>query len=258
MADENPQANLHLLSEDQNKAFDYEYHSEEEILCKIDWIKERFEQGPKRILDIGGGNGKFLDRFLLEFSESEGHLLDISKNLLEANAPHSRKFLVHGSVEDLKTLFPSERFDIITINWVLHHLVGDGYRQSVEHIKNTIKAAFNLLSDDGVIIIAENEYQGLLETNLPSHIIYAITRIKNPIFVRFAQRYFNTAGVGVCFQSRRGWQRIFQSLGTDIIFYQQHARWKHGLKKRLLFLLLLLRTQQHGHFCLTRPETTPV
>lgn len=242
------------LDETQNQAFDYEYHSEEELNGKLAFIRVNFPNGLGEILDIGGGNGKFMDRMLDEFPEARGYLIDVSQNLLALNRPGPRKHLIHGSFEDLPQLVADKKFDLITINWVLHHLVGPGYRQSVDNIEQALKMASRLLSPSGFIFVAENEYQGLFETNLPSHVIYAITRIKNPVFVRLANRYFNTAGVGVCFQSKRSWFNIFRRSGLRIDYYRQYSRWTHGFKKRLMFLALFLRTQRHGHFAL-RPRT---
>jgi hypothetical protein len=84
-------------------------------------------------------------------------------------------------------------------------------------------------------------------------VIYTITRIRNPAVVGLTRRYFNTAGVGVCFQSKRGWFNIFERCGLKVDYYKQHSLWRHGLKKHLLFLALFLRTQRHGHFAL-RPR----
>ncbi|HEY2464420.1 MAG TPA: class I SAM-dependent methyltransferase [Steroidobacteraceae bacterium] len=245
---------LGYLDESQNEAFDYEYHSEVELTGKLAFIRDVFPNGPGRILDIGGGNGKFMDRLLAEFPDAEGYLIDISQNLLDKNQPNPKKHLIHGSFEDLPKLLPGKTFDLVTINWVLHHLIGPSYRRSVENVEQALAMTSGMLSPQGLILVAENEYQGLLESNVPSHVIYTITRIRNPAFVGLARRYFNTAGVGVCFQSKRGWFNIFKRTGLRVDYYLQNSRWKHGLKKRLMFLLLFLRVQRHGHFGL-RPRT---
>ncbi|HEY2675412.1 MAG TPA: class I SAM-dependent methyltransferase [Steroidobacteraceae bacterium] len=245
---------LAYLDESQNEAFDFEYHSEVELKAKVAFIRDTFPNGPRRILDIGGGNGKFLDGLLAEFPESEGYLVDISRNLLDKNRPNPKKHLIHGSFEDLPRLLPGTTFDLITINWVLHHLVGPSYILSVKNVEQALAMTSRMLGPRGLLFVAENEYQGLLETNVPSHVIYTITRIRNPAVVGLTRRYFNTAGVGVCFQSKRGWFKIFERCGLRVDYYKQHSPWRHGLKKHLLFLALFLRTQRHGHFAL-RPRT---
>jgi hypothetical protein len=58
-----------------------------------------------------------------------------------------------------------------------------------------------------------------------SHIIHGISSIKWQWIVRFTQRFFNTAGVGVCFQSQRAWERIFAEPGFDVVAFQRGLLW---------------------------------
>ena len=118
---------LVTLSEAQNAAFDSEYHSVIEIKTKVAVLRDLLPGGPRSLLDLGGGNGAFLDEMLTAFPAARGTNLDISEHLLGKNKPHPRKRLVHGSIGDLTALFPREKFDVMTINWVLHHLVGPTY-----------------------------------------------------------------------------------------------------------------------------------
>ena len=76
------------LSDEQLEAFDNEFR---------DWPGyERFlrEHGsdhpPERILDVGGGNGKFLDRVLEVFPNANGVMMD-NANIADCNASHPRK-----------------------------------------------------------------------------------------------------------------------------------------------------------------------
>lgn len=243
---------LAYLSEEQNLSFDYQYHGEEELAAKIGYLRSRFPDGPRRVLDIGGGNGKFMDRLLAEFPAAQGVVLDISQQLLALNAPNSRKTLVHGSITDLQSHVGDGNFDVITINWVLHHLVGPSYQRSLDNIREALDAAAALLSSRGIIYVAENEIEGFFETNIPSRLIYGITRIRSPGFVRLARPFFNTAGVGVCFQSKRGWFEVFARSRLAVAKYIQHDRWDRGPLRRLMFAALFLKHQKHGHFALER------
>jgi hypothetical protein len=68
-----------------------------------------------------------------------------------------------------------------------------------------------------------------------------------------AGKFFNTAGVGVSFQSARVWSSLFRRWGYETLFYSSHDRWHHGWKRRAAFAFLMLRKQLHGHFIL-RPQ----
>lgn len=241
------QMELTFLAEDQNENFDQEYHWPLEMTKKIDRIRNRFRKDPPAILDVGGGNGRFLDNLLAAFPSSTGYLLDISPALLARNSPNERKRLVEGSISDLPTLFPEQRFDVITFNWVLHHLVGPGWERSANNARLALDAAARLLSPGGVIVVAELMFNDIFGGDLPSHIIYAITSAKNPRFVGLARRYFNTAGVGVCFHSQPAWECLFEQVGLKVEqkFFASPRHW------RLPFLFLALKSQQDGHYFLS-------
>jgi ubiquinone/menaquinone biosynthesis C-methylase UbiE len=243
---------LRFLAEQQNENFDHEYHSPEEARRTIDIIRARLPDGPATILDIGGGNGRFLDSLLSVFPTARGYLIDPSQVLLSRNSSNPQKHLVQGSVDRLEDIFANQTFDIITINFVLHHLVGGTWRQCVSNATNALKSAARLLTPDGMIIIAENMYDGILGRDLPSRIIYAISSIRNRQFVRLANRYFNTAGVGVCFHSQLAWEELFKRAGlkTEQKFFGNY--WSVDLKTRLLVLLLGVKSRRRGYYFLCK------
>ena len=52
-----------LLSEEQNASFNREFHSEEELAAKFMLLQEWMKDRPFDVLDLGGVNGAFVDRF---------------------------------------------------------------------------------------------------------------------------------------------------------------------------------------------------
>jgi ubiquinone/menaquinone biosynthesis C-methylase UbiE len=241
---------LKFLAEHQNEKFDKEYHSPEVMKRKIDVIRARFPDGPATILDVGGGNGRFLDSLLSAFPTANGYIIDPSQVLLTRNSFNSRKHLVQGSVDQLEEIFPNQTFDIITTNWVLHHLVGSTWGQCVSNAANALEIAGRLLSPNGMIIVAEDMYNGILGGDLPSRVIYAVTSIKNRWFAKLAGRYANTAGVGVCFHSQSAWEALFKRIGfkTEQKFFGNY--WPADLKTRLMLLLITITSRRHGHYFL--------
>lgn len=211
------------LSDDQLAAFDTEYVTEPLWAMLTRHIDDSFPDGDFRFLDVGGGNGVFADRLLAAYPRAEGAVLDNSRLLLERNRPNPRKTLIEDSAENLDRL--PQRYDLICFNWVLHHLVGDGYRTSVAHVDGTLRKAAGLLTPRGHVSIFENMYDGLLLDNAPSHIIFGLTSAKTiaPIVRRLGA---NTARLGVCFQSRASWQRILERAGIQAIGYGEDHSWK--------------------------------
>ena len=245
-----PRVEFLLLSEEQNAAFDTEFHSREELASKFLSFGE--ENRPFNVLDLGGGNGIFADQLLARFPNSSVTILDISSLLLASNKPSERKELVHGSIESITDILVGRTFDYIAVNWVFHHLVGSRYRTCRKNCLDTLLRCKELLKPNGMLVVAENMFDGYLGSNLPSRLIYAITRIRWPWFVRLAKRFFNTAGVGVCFQSQRAWQHIFAQAGFEVVVFQPGLRWwwLDRSLRGVMFHLLFIKSVSHGHFFL--------
>lgn len=244
-----PDIDLRHLSEDQNVAFDVEYHKPHELERKLGILHRDFgPDGPRTILDIGGGNGTFADKMLLGFPKAEITVLDISAYLLSRNVSNPRKHLVEGSIENIEKL--KTHFDLITANWLLHHLVGNSYAECRRNVLETLRLAAGVLTPGGKIVVAENFFDGYFGTNLPSHLIWTITSIRAPWFSRIAIRFFNTAGVGVWFQSEPAWRDIFAKAGLVVTDFWREPAWPVSWKKRLAFAVLGLKPYGKMHFFL--------
>lgn len=241
-----------LLNEKQNAAFDTEFHSPEELENKFLLLEELFNDRPFNVLDLGGGNGLFADQLLARFPKSFVAIVDISSLLLAKNRPSTRKELIHGSIESMLSILSGRTFDCITVNWVFHHLVGNSYQACRKNCLDTLIQCKKILSPNGMLLVTENMFDGYLRSNLPSHLIYTITATRWPWFVRLAKRFFNTAGVGVCFQSRRAWQHMFAQAGLDVIVFQQGLVWWWLGRSfpGILIHMLFVKSVSHGHFFL--------
>ena len=246
-----------LLNEKQNTSFDTEYHSREELETKFLLLEELSEDRPFNVLDLGGGNGAFVDHLLARFPLGSATILDTSLLLLGKNSTSDRKELIHGSIEHMTDILKGRTFDCITVNWVLHHLVGNSYRACRDNCLKTLMHCKELLKPNGTLIVAENMFDGYLGTNVPSYLIYVLTATRWPWFVRVAKRFFNTAGLGVCFQSQRAWQHIFAEAGFEVVTFQRGLEWswlEHTVRRKdfrnMAVHLLFVKSVSHGHFSL--------
>lgn len=241
------------LSEEQNASFDAEYHSQPELCDKLTTLSNYLgtrKNDTLRILDIGGGNGQFLDTVLNHLPNSMGALVDISPVLIRANRPHARKSIIYGDLYKIKELLEGQRFDIVFVNWVLHHLVGQSYPESVRRVVCLLQSVGAFLTENGLVVVAENLYNGWFRSNIPSKLIFAITSISNPFVVAATRRFANTAGVGVCFQSEKAWVKIFLECGFEEVIERKYGDyWRLPISRRAG---LLISTIRHGHFFLAQ------
>ena len=106
----------------------------------------------KEIIDIGCGNSYHVTYWNLSGNKSVG--IDISPETIENNKLLHEKFGLENSfsicsAEDLN--FPSEYFDIVHIQFLLHHLP-----QNIINI--AIKEAFRVLKKEGLLLLFETNY----------------------------------------------------------------------------------------------------
>ncbi|MGA1875208.1 MAG: class I SAM-dependent methyltransferase [bacterium] len=237
------------LTAKQTATFDAEYVNATRWRIVRDFIDHDFPKGNFCFLDIGGGNGIFTDRVLREYPGCEGTILDNSLYLLERNKKHERKRIIYESIENLGTSVTS-KFDIIFINWVLHHLVADTYRESINHIWRTLRSCSERLTSQGKISIFENLYDGYVIDCLPGLLVYTLTSTK--ALVPFTSKLgANTAGVGVCFLSFKRWVKIIRKAGYHIERFNIGKQWKLPIHHKLA---LHLRQIRIGHFwCASEP-----
>lgn len=214
------------LSDEQVEAFDREYVDEDRFRRICQTIDRDFPDGRFSFLDVGGGNGHFCDQLLERYPDAQGTVLDNSELLLARNRPHPRKTVVYGSAMELDSV--AGKYDVLALHWLLHHLVGNSYRESRANQLACLRAARSLLTARGRISVFENDYVGWLPDPLPTLAIYQATafRLMAPVARALGA---NTAGVGVCFNSRKGWQSMLRDSGLSLIDHAEPDRWRRRL-----------------------------
>ena len=232
------------LEDEQLENFDAEYVSDDRWQIVKACIDKDFPKGDFSFLDLGGGNGVFADKVLHHYPNANATVLDNSELLLNKNTEHSRKSTILSSVEDMKDTLSGEKFDIIFMNWLLHHVIADSYARTTQYVVDTLKITPEFLTDRGRVSVFENIYDGYIFDNLPSHLIFQLTSSKalaGPIKKLGA----NTAGVGVCFRSKKNWQELIKNSGLSILKYSDDSEWHLSQIKRLI---LHIRSLRVGHF----------
>ena len=185
------------------------------------------------LLDVGGGIGLFADKLLELYPKIEITIIDNSEYLLSLNKTDNRKILVNASVTNIPDFLKNKRFDIITINWVLHHLIGETRKASLEIITRTLLELKNHLNTNGNISVIENLYSGIVIDSFPSRFIYLLTSIKNPVLSGFIRKAgFNTAGTGVCFMSEKILRNIIKDAGLKIEASNTLDSWGYNIAVR--------------------------
>jgi ubiquinone/menaquinone biosynthesis C-methylase UbiE len=230
------QNKIRVLEKSQVESFDTEYVDQEMWATLETILNNRMSVTNSNFsfLDLGGGNGKFTDKILSKFEECQGYLLDNSSYLLSLNTVNQRKTIVEVNAEEIEGLLQDQKFDIIFMNWVLHHFVKGGYSKTLQTQVNILSQAKNLLSENGRIIVIENLPEGLFGETICSFIINRVTSSK--IFAPIVKKMGgNTAGVGICFLGEQQWLKQFLLAGLCKESIFKFPKWQlNPIKKTLL------------------------
>ncbi len=235
---------LKQLNNSQLQSFDTEYVNDRRWEIIKNKIDKDFPQGDFSCLDVGGGNGKFADRLLNSYPSCRVTVLDNSELLLSKNEPNERKTIICESVKNLSQL--DIKYDLVCLNWLLHHLVSDSYWESRKNISQTLNDAAILLSSQGRISIFENMYDGIIFDQLPSYLIFHLTSAK-AIKTLIKKMGANTASIGVCFLSKNQWYATLKNTSLEIQQYSDDEPWSIPMIRKIFLHLGYIRV---GHFWL--------
>lgn len=210
-----------LLDSSQTESFDTEYVDDYLfyiVVKAVDQYIKNIDKG--EVIDVGGGNGMFIDRVLDYYPNLSATLVEPEPTLLYKNSSRDNKKLIESTFQDLT--ITSTSTDLITLNWVLHHFVGCNYSSTYQLQLQALKKCYNLLKPGGIIFIFENFYEGKWVNDMPGNIIYHLTAssLMKDVTKKLGA---NTAGVGVSFHSHNAWVSMlkeagFQIANTDICY----------------------------------------
>jgi len=179
--------------------------------------------GPEfSFVDVGGGIGGFTDRLLAAYPGARGVVLDNAPALLDKNERSDRKTLVLAGAEELDRIFGAERFDIVFLNYALHHFVLPSYGATRRLQRSVLSASRGLLTERGAVSLCENMANGRYLPNLPGRLVFGMTSLRAlaPLVRRLGA---NTAGTGVCFNARSTWYADLADAGFAVDHYSERS-----------------------------------
>lgn len=242
-----------LLDESQTQNFDVEYIDDK----MFDYVTHAIDDymadtSHLTMIDVGGGNGSYTDRVLNHYRDMDVVLVEPDEYLRKKNQPHPNKHVISATMQTLRV--PSNSFDIVEFNWVLHHFVGKSMRKTLKLQEKGLQKAFQLLKPGGMVIVFENFYEGLVASDLPGKLIYQFTAssLLAPITRNMGA---NTAGTGVCFHSRKIWQRMLEDCGFEV--KECHQCYEFGNLSTLKRIALNIKNQRVGCLIGIKPENVP-
>ena len=233
----------HLINEHQKEYYesiDKDYSIS--FFEKFDWVLQNVKDREHlKILDIGGGSGFFsylvYEYFLEKGLNCEVYVIDTMR--YDTWVEFSGKVtFIEESAEKLGEIFKKETFDIVFAKFVFHHFVKDSWTKSIKCMEEIITQIKYIMKKNSYLCIIDQFYNGLLGDASASKMIYSFTTCK----IQFLKAIFKkmgaqSAGVGVCFLSKKMWYRLFKLVGFYVVGLEEPLPTK--LKWYMHFGLLL-------------------
>ena len=191
-----------------------------------------------KILDIGGASGMFALYLSDVFNDSncEVYVLDSTK-YEEWEDLDSNVVFIEDTVENISKHFTKKSFDIIFMNRVTHHFVYNSWSKTQKQIVDLLKEVSSMLKSDGRLFICDHFYNGFIIDKAPSFFIYKLTSCKFPFIVKLCKVFkAESAGVGVCFLSKKNWDKLFKKTDLTIENVIIGSKGKKKIQHYLLFI----------------------
>lgn len=142
----------------------------------IPLILKRLKNKNKKIeiCEFGGGAGQLFGEIQKTYPNCNYTDVEIINDYRPFLISKKITFVL-GSILD--SHFPDKSFDVIIIRDVIHHLVGNSYKETFNNQKHALRELKRLLAPGGVIFIEELTN----DSSIASKIIYYLTQINSKI-----------------------------------------------------------------------------
>jgi SAM-dependent methyltransferase len=169
-----------------------------------------------KILDFGCGDGAFIKCLINDGIEAAYYGTDISQtmiNLAKQNISNSMVefFIADGFNLPIK---PEQKFDLIHLDSVLHHIIGNTKSKSNRLVNELLEMLFNRLDKNGSLIVEELYYDSYIFRELTSFLIFYGLKFFNFTHIdisKFLKEY--SMGLEVNFFSNRDLINILKAYG---------------------------------------------
>jgi SAM-dependent methyltransferase len=187
---------------------------------------------PLTVLDVGCGAGRFLDMLLDKYPHSRAFGVDSSQGMLNRNTLGPRKKLILSDAKELP--FRPNTFDLINVDALMHHLIDyRSYGNTLGTIERFLSTTRKLLKPDGLMVVREIYHEFVLRDDFGPRLVYELSTLQMPAVVATLLKRLGliTANAGVCFLTRRQWEKMFKRTRYEVLQVTQKPWIKHPFEK---------------------------
>lgn len=199
---------------------------------RMEYILKCIEKDDVKIIDIGGASGFFLN----EIVKNSSHKIDASNldvddyyfdKQVNSNIRFINKSILDSGIND-------ESYDIVTFRHILHHLVSDNVKHTLENQQNALKEMLRIVKNGGYLIFEEE----VNNVKFFSRVIFQLSKLANKI--KFNFKFYEAGKVVVSFLTKDEINNIVSNLNSkfklslDIFKY---IKWNMPFKWKITILM---------------------
>ena len=191
-----------------------------------------------RLSDLGGGVGHFA-KAISEIYHKPVQVIDLDNESLRLAKENGLEVFY----DDIIQTRHADKSDIVSLNLVLHHLVGGSQKKTDSLQVAALSNQANGKMEESKLFINEYVYESYISDEFASWAIFSIT---SSSFLSTVARQIgrfvpslkaNTLGVGVRFHSLRGWIQLFERAGWKVERHIEGQPEMISVPRRLSFAL---------------------
>jgi len=199
---------------------------------RIDYILKCIDKDGMKIIDIGGASGFFLNELIKKTSYSvDASNLDVDNfyfdKQVNSNIKFINKSILHSALKD-------ETYDIVTFRHILHHLVSDNVKKTLENQKHAMKEMLRIVKKGGFLIFEEE----VNNVKLFSRIIFLLSKFASKI--KFNIEYFEAGKVVVSFLTKKEIRFILSNLNNSSKYSLEvfkYIKWNMPFRWKITLLM---------------------
>jgi ubiquinone/menaquinone biosynthesis C-methylase UbiE len=199
---------------------------------RMDYILKCIDKENMKIIDIGGASGYFLNEIIKKTSKNIYAVnLDVDDYYSDKQVNENIRY-INKSI--LESGIGNESYDIVTFRHVLHHLVSNNIKNTLDNQRKALDEMIRIVKKGGYLIFEEE----INNVKLFSRSIFQLSKFANKI--KFNFKFYETGKVVVSFLTGEEIKKILSDIKYKYNYSLnvfKYIKWNMPLRWKITILM---------------------